>query len=94
MKRSEVKEMSINDFKKLTSWLIKNNIKTLRLMGGEPTIHSKFSEIMNLAVSNFDNISIFSNGLIPPKSQEIIWKNIDKLDFVFNIDPTPLTGFG
>ncbi|MFC1711541.1 radical SAM protein [Patescibacteria group bacterium] len=90
MKTTNVKEMSFYDFKKLVKVLKTNNVKILRLMGGEPTIHSKFKEILKIAQSNFDQTVIFTNGLIPDKIKDILLKkaNIKKINFNFNLDTT------
>jgi len=86
MEKSTVKEMSLEDFKKLVVILKKNKIKTLRLMGGEPTLHSYFDEIIKLALAEFEEILIFTNGLIPTKSRRILEKNLNKISFNFNLD--------
>jgi MoaA/NifB/PqqE/SkfB family radical SAM enzyme len=86
MKRSKIKEMSLENFKKVVNYLKKNKINSLRLMGGEPTIHSRFQQVIKLGINNFGNIVIFTNGLIPKKNKKIIEKNIDKISFNFNID--------
>lgn len=86
MEKSKVKEMSLLDFKRLVKILKRNNIKTLRLMGGEPTLHSRFGEIIEISIKNFKEIIIFTNGLIPAKNKKIIFKNIKKFSFNFNLD--------
>ncbi|MEA2056538.1 MAG: radical SAM protein [Patescibacteria group bacterium] len=85
MKTTNKKEMSLNDFKRLILVFQENGITDLRLMGGEPTIHSKFPEMLELGVNNFKRVLIFSNGLIPENSHQAILKHIDKLEFNFNI---------
>ena len=86
MERATVKEMSLEDFKKLVVILKKNKIRTLRLMGGEPTLHSYFDEIIKLALAEFEEILIFTNGLIPTKSRRILEKNLNKISFNFNLN--------
>jgi sulfatase maturation enzyme AslB (radical SAM superfamily) len=87
--KSKEEEMSLKNYKKLIVILKKNGIKDLRLMGGEPTLHSNFKSIMELADKYFSNILIFSNGLIPFKNIKILHKYLKKLSFNFNID-TPI----
>ncbi|MFH1970836.1 MAG: radical SAM protein [Patescibacteria group bacterium] len=86
MSKSKIKEMSIKNFEKVTFWLRKNKIKTLRLMGGEPTLHHNFDKIIKIALNRFNHILIFTNGVIPEKNKKIILKNIKKISFNFNID--------
>lgn len=89
MKTSETKDMSVQDFKWLVKLLKKNGVNDLRLMGGEPTIHPQFPEVLEIGIKHFRRVLIFSNGLIPEKSHRSIQKNLEKLEFNFNI-ATPI----
>ncbi len=86
MKENKTKEMSLADFKKLTKILRKNGIATLRLMGGEPTLHSRFEEIIKLALKEFAQILIFTNGLMPIKARRVIERNLERIGVNFNLD--------
>ena len=57
-------EMPVEDFFQLCSYL-KNDghIERLKIMGGEPTVHNDFQEIIGIAQNNFDSIHIFTNGV-------------------------------
>jgi len=56
------KEMSYNDFQRLLVFLRDSQETEIRLMGGEPTLHSQFKEIINLAISYNFKVKIFTNG--------------------------------
>lgn len=86
MKRAKVQEMLLVDFKKLVKMLEADKVETLRLMGGEPTLHSEFKEVIRIGMKKFKKILIFSNGLIPNKNKKILEKNIKKITFNFNLD--------
>jgi len=57
------KNMSLDDFKELLSWLEKNNIKSFNFTGGEPTIHPKIKDFIKIAHDRGFKFSIFTNGL-------------------------------
>jgi MoaA/NifB/PqqE/SkfB family radical SAM enzyme len=86
MARSKVKEMSVVNFKRLVKILKENSIHTLRLMGGEPTLHTKFKEIIKIGVKDFKNILVFTNGLIPDENLPTLRNNIKKTSFNFNLN--------
>lgn len=56
-------DMSDENFERLCAYLSENGIKTLKIMGGEPTVHDNFEKLVEIAISRFDYIEIFSNGL-------------------------------
>lgn len=92
MEKSGVKEMSMKNFKKLVKILRQNKVKTLRLMGGEPTFHSQFKQIVKIGKENFQEIIIFTNGLIPEKNKKFLEKDLFKISFNFNLDTPAFEG--
>jgi hypothetical protein len=54
-------EMSDNEFKTILSYLNPQR-DVVSLLGGEPTLHSRFAEIVALSVSRRYRIKIFTNG--------------------------------
>lgn len=84
--KSIKKEISINDFKGIISKLKKDpTIKVIKIMGGEPTLHSKFKEIINLALKHFSYIQIFTNGIISEDLTNFLIEKTPKVRFTFNI---------
>jgi len=70
------KNISVKDFMLVIDWLVKQGVKSIALIGGEPTLHPEFNELMSYAGKK---IAIFlpTNGLfgerikIPFSKQEI-----------------------
>jgi sulfatase maturation enzyme AslB (radical SAM superfamily) len=56
-------EISISDFKQLCAYLRNNGCENVRLMGGEPTIHSRFKEMAKIAQDYFSEVRLLTNAL-------------------------------
>ena len=82
-------EFSIKDFSLVLDHLYTNNPnQAVRLLGGEPTKHSRLDEILNMIIQKgFKRIIIFSNGIIDNKNKEILKKYLDNISFIWNINP-------
>ena len=67
IKTSKTKEeISIENFKYVLDFLkTGNSEQPLKLVGGEPMLHSRFSEIIDIVKNDkyFNNVMIFTNGL-------------------------------
>lgn len=55
-------ELPLEEIKKRADILKESGILEVDLSGGEPTIHSKWFEILEYCVDNFDRVSCLSNG--------------------------------
>lgn len=69
-------EMTIENFHKILKFHKNNNINELRIIGGEPTLHSKFKDFLYLA-STFnviEEVLIFTNGLMSEEVVEFLIK--------------------
>ena len=57
--------MDTEKCKQLLDYFAKNQVKSLGVFGGEPTIHPDFVEIWNYAYLLFDNIALqaYQSGL-------------------------------
>nr|WP_269435741.1 radical SAM protein [Desulfosarcina ovata] len=71
-------EISIPDFNSLLLWLKFQNINTLTLLGGEPTIHRNFSHLLKLANDMNFHINMLSN-LLFKKDIFSFFKNIQNI---------------
>lgn len=73
--------MDVEHFVKLCIYLSKNGGSQIKIMGGEPTIHPRFSEIMHIAQSYFHVVSLFTNASshtllqYTPRAEDIITYN-------------------
>jgi len=83
-------EMSFKDFKFVLSFLKKNNEKTIRLMGGEPTLHSQFEKIIDYIISQDLKVHIFTNGLFSNKTANFLVEKRQNIKYSFNINPENL----
>lgn len=50
-------------FKAIAQYFHDNNVSRIRIMGGEPTIHPNFGEIVRFSQTIFSRVTVFSNGL-------------------------------
>ena len=50
-------------FKAIAQYFIENNVSRIRIMGGEPTIHPEFREIVSYSQTLFSRVTVFTNGL-------------------------------
>jgi len=63
LKEKFKKEISMGDFSKLAAWLSTQGVKAVGLLGGEPTIHSKFTKIIETLEEHGLYATISTNGL-------------------------------
>ncbi len=73
-----------NDIEKLSSLV---NIDLIRLMGGEPLLHSELSKILPIVRKYFPNskVALVSNGLLIPKMDDQLIESIKNNNVFFNI---------
>jgi radical SAM protein with 4Fe4S-binding SPASM domain len=55
-------------FEKQLDFLARSNIDEVRLLGGEPTLHPDFVALVERARAVSKEITVFSNGLMPPEA--------------------------
>lgn len=60
--------MTVQTFAKVLAYLRRSNIKEVRLLGGEPTLHPRFPELLDMAMAAGLLPIVFSNGLVSPQS--------------------------
>jgi len=77
-------EMSIEDFKKVLNWFKKQNIRKISLIGGEPTIHKDFKEIINILKEEKFTVTYITNGTFDKETSELMNFN-PKNNFFINI---------
>ena len=59
--------MDDETYNKALDYLIRSGINQARLLGGEPTLHPRFTEFINKALARGLGISLFTNGLMPDR---------------------------
>ncbi len=86
MNSQDSKEISLENLKKAMDWIATvEGSREIRLIGGEPTLHSKLGEIFDTIIEDgrFDRIFIFSNMTFGPEVLDLILSRKDKIDFGF-----------
>ncbi len=79
-------EMSLYNLKKLSIFLSKNGISALKIMGGEPTIHSSFLDAMKIIQNYFCKTYLFTNGIAQtlldycPRDNDVIVYNLNLIN--------------
>jgi len=86
-KRKGKQEIPFSDFKKVLSFLNKSGDNKVRLMGGEPTLHSEFKKIIDYSFKNKFSVQIFTNGIFSTQTADFLIKKGDGIKYSFNINP-------
>ena len=80
------KEIDLDTFTRLCEYLEASGFNSLKVMGGEPTTHSVFPQMIDVAQKYFSNVAIFTNAL----NDEILQINPRRKDtIVYNMNFEP-----
>jgi len=80
------KDMSLNDFVYLITWAKKQGWRKIMFLGGEPTVHPQFQEILDICYNQNMAINLSTNalfddrilqGLKPPWIEEIVFDYLE-----------------
>lgn len=99
----EKREMNVEKYSLLCEYFSKNKFTLLKIMGGEPTIHSCFERLYDIAQNKFSKVNLFTNGMskvllsiIPRKEDSIIY-NFDFIEKIpkshFLLEQKGIRGF-
>ena len=55
--------IDVQHFEEICHYFSSNGVSTIKVMGGEPTIHPNFSDIMAIAQEYFTAVFLFTNGI-------------------------------
>jgi len=75
----EAREITIDNLNKAIDFMKKSGVSRFNMIGGEPTLHSRFEEIYDTITDNNFSIAIFSNGVIKKHIVDFLSKK-DNLD--------------
>lgn len=64
--------MELEELGRLLDFLERSGIEQVRLLGGEPTLHPRFPEIVKRSLDRGFRVLVFSNGLIPEDGLSIL----------------------
>lgn len=86
--RPEGRQISLEDFELYLDFVVRNGMRRIKLLGGEPALHPEFLEILRRASQRGLDTLVFTNGLWPASIREGLraiplaeWK----VRFVFNV---------
>lgn len=79
MKKGGVKEMSLEKYEEILDSLRKNGVNRVFLMGGEPTLHTKFKKIIKLAEEKGFEIELFTNGQFSDETRAFLLKMVKNI---------------
>jgi organic radical activating enzyme len=79
------REMTLDNLKKVMEFMKKSDISQFNMIGGEPTLHSRFEEIYEAVLRNGFSVAIFSNGVIDRQRVEFLREKDNLIDILLNI---------
>jgi MoaA/NifB/PqqE/SkfB family radical SAM enzyme len=79
--RTSQQLVDLASFKKMLNLLRISNFPQIRLLGGEPTLHPQFPQILEIASKEEKPIVIFSNGIMTDQALQSI-KSIGTADLI------------
>ena len=85
MKWAAKKEMSFADLQKIVDFLKKYGRNEIKLMGGEPTLHSRFKEIIDFILDSGFKIYLFTNGLFAPELAVWLGEKKSSIEYTINL---------
>ncbi len=92
MNQSKV-EISVENFIHYLEFLKTSNIMEVNIIGGEPTLHSKFELLLKLIVDfGFRYVKIFTNGIFDQSVLDILTKYQLELVMLFNLNEHHIIG--
>jgi MoaA/NifB/PqqE/SkfB family radical SAM enzyme len=85
--KSNLKNISLANVQKYLDFLEAGNDRLFKILGGEPTVHPQFSEIVQMGLDRGMNVIVFTNGIWNRKVLDFVeHDNSGRLGFVVNIN--------
>lgn len=79
------REMSIENLNKVMDFMKRSGVSRFNMIGGEPTLHSRFEEVYDIISDNGFSVMIFSNGVIDKHKVEFLSKKDNLVSILLNI---------
>ena len=84
--KSSVEHMPLAIYEQALDFAVRSDVKQIRILGGEPTLHPDFIPYLELALKTGRPVRLFSNALMPEKVREYINEvPEEKINIVLNI---------
>lgn len=81
--------MSLSDFKMAVAFLQKSGLNNIKLLGGEPTLHRNFREIVIYAEAQPEKLTIFTHGGLPGELVDFLYTR--NIHYVLNYSANQAT---
>jgi len=81
----EAREITFDNLKKVMAFMKKSGVSSFNMIGGEPTLHSKFEETYEIISNNGFSVMIFSNGVIDKEKVDFLRGRDNLRDILLNI---------
>ena len=78
------RSITLKDIDFIIKFLKISDHKIFSILGGEPTLHPHFSQIVDKALENDFKIRVFTNGLMKRETQKYLFRN--NIDIILNIN--------
>ena len=85
------RDISLEHVNVLIQFLKRSDHPYFSILGGEPTLHPQFTDIVDRAIGNRLKVKVFTNGLMSRKIQKYLFRN--NVDIVLNINEPDETPF-
>jgi len=82
MTKGKVREMSLTDYVTLLDYLEKNGQKRVYLMGGEPTLHTNFIDIVETSFKRGFEVELFTNANLTKDIEEYLLESSAKISMI------------
>lgn len=86
LRNNDNRYMTINNLKKVIEFLKRSDVKLISLLGGEPTLHPKFIEIVETVLKADFEVKIFTNGLMSKKIANFLRETQERITIVVNLN--------
>lgn len=80
MKGKDLREMPMSDYLELIKKLKEGGTETVNLMGGEPTLHKNFLELIETTLDLGLDIDLFTNGFFSQKIEDFLISKKEKIN--------------
>jgi radical SAM protein with 4Fe4S-binding SPASM domain len=74
------REMGVEDFRTVLAFLARSGHTSFQMAGGEPTLHRRFTELLDLAIAGGFRVGILSNGLFGEEVRSHLVARLDRFD--------------
>lgn len=92
--RQGMPPMSVSTFRELTAMFQQLGTSTVTLLGGEPTQHPAFPEILAASRADGLRLRVFTNGLFGPRVRDSLMDAQHLDDLFFHFEPSYYAGRG